>query len=66
MEVNLESLNRTEKDFRQNLVDVSSTFDNMSLLNSDGTYTEIIILNWLEETKINLEQIKAKLEVKEK
>ena len=66
VEVNLESLNRIEKDFRLNLVDVSSTFDKMSFLNSDGTYTEIIVLNWLEETKINLRQIKAKLETKEK
>ena len=66
VEVNLESLIRIEKDFRQNLVDASSTFDKMSLLNSDGTNTEIIVLNWIEETKINLRQIKAKLETKEK
>ena len=66
VEVNLEPLNRIEKDFRQNLVDASSTFDKMSLLNSDGTNTKIIVLNWIEETKINLRQIKAKLETKEK
>ena len=66
VEVSLESLNRIEKDFRQNLVDASSTFDKMSLLNSDGTTTEIIVLNWIEETKINLRQIKGELETKEK
>ena len=37
----------------------------MSLLNLDGTTTEIIVLNWIEETKINLRQIKVRMEAKE-
>ena len=38
----------------------------MSLLNLDGTTTEIIVLNWIEETKINLRQIKVRMEAKDK
>ena len=38
----------------------------MIILNTDGSTTEIIVLNWIEETNINLRQIKFKMEAKEK
>ena len=38
----------------------------MNLFNSDGTTTELTVLNWIDETKINLRQFKVKLEAKEK
>ena len=66
VEVSIDTLGRIEKEFRSNLVDVSSTFDKMNFLNEDGTTTEIVVLNWIEETKINLKQIKSKMEAKDK
>jgi hypothetical protein len=60
-EVTLESLNRLEKELRDNLSDPFSQFTSLTLVRKDGSTELVEVLDWLTEMKVKVREMKGKL-----